>query len=93
MNVQKIKSYIGFAKKTNSIVYGVDQIREKRVYVVVYSNSLAESSKQRCVSLKEKGVLVYEVDDEVLFELTQQPNVKAFGIKNEELAKAVINNF
>lgn len=93
MNIQKIKSYIGFAKKSNALVYGVDMIREKRVYVAVYSNSLAEASKQRCESLKEKGTKVYEVDDRVMFDLTQMPNVKALGIKNEELAKAIINNF
>lgn len=93
MNVQKIKTYIGFAKKSNSIIYGVDSIREKKVNVVIYSNSLAQSSKQRCVSLEERGVKTFEITDEQMLEIIENVSVKAFGIKNEELAKAIINNF
>ena len=89
MNINKIKSYIGFAIKSNALVYGVDSIREKRVFIVIYSNSLAQSSKQRCVSLKEKGVDVYEVTDEQMMEIIEISNVKAFGIKSQELAKAI----
>ncbi|MBR2909499.1 MAG: hypothetical protein IKC11_04035 [Clostridia bacterium] len=93
MNIQKIKTYIGFAKKSNSVVYGVDSIKEKKVNVVIYSNALAEASKQRCVSLRGQGVKVFEVTDEQMLEIIENVSVKAFGIKNKELAKAIINNF
>ena len=93
MNVQKIKTYIGFAKKSNSIVYGVDSIKEKKVNVVIYSKGLSQSSKQRCVSLEEKGVKVFEITDEQMLEIIENISVKAFAIKNEELAKAIIDNF
>lgn len=92
MNIQKIKTYIGFAKKSNSIVYGVDNLKEKKVNLVFYSKTISDSSKQRCVSLKEKGVNVFEIEDNNMLEIIENVSVKAFGIKNEELAKAIINN-
>ena len=92
MNINKVKSYIGFAIKSNAIVYGVDGIREKKTPFVVYSSALADSSKQRCEALKEYGVSVYQITDEQMIEIMENPKVKAFGIKNKELANAIEQN-
>ena len=90
MNINRIKAYIGFAKKSRTLVCGVDKVRERQVHLVIFSSELAPKAKQRCVSLEQSGVKVFEIQDEQMYQIIENPKVKAFGIENEELAKAII---
>ena len=94
MNVNKIKAYIGFAIRSGDIIYGVDNIRTKKSDLVIISDSIAESSKNKCLqaSIKYNGVFK-EVSDKTIIEILNNENIKAFGIRNKELAKAIIENF
>lgn len=93
MNINKIKSYVGFAIKSKSIVFGVDSIKEKKTDLIIYASSLADSSKQKCMNIAEANKCKYfELSDEIVESLVNSSNIKAFAIKNKELAKAIINN-
>jgi len=93
MKVDKIKSYIGFAIKSKSIIFGLDTIKEKKVNLIVYANSMSESSKKSIKIISEKQKCpCYEIQDDEMLNLTNQEKIKAFGIMNIELAKAIINN-
>ena len=93
MNLNKIKTYMGFAIKSRQIVFGVDSIKEKNVHIIIYSKSLSESSKSGCVKVSEKNnCKVYEILDEEMFTLVNNEKIKAFAILNQELAKAIENN-
>jgi len=94
MNVNKIKSYVGFAIKSKSIVFGVDLIKEKKVDLIIYASSLAIASKQKLINAAEVNKCErLELSDEIVENLVNSSNIKAFAITNKELAKAIINNF
>ena len=93
MNLDKIKTYIGFAKKSKSIVFGLDSIKDKKVELIMFSESLSESSKLSCVKEAEKNKCnYYEISAEEMYVLIGLDKVKAFAIINKDLAKAIINN-
>lgn len=93
MNLSKIKTYIGFAKKSRQIIYGLDSIKEKKAYIIVYSEGLSESSKNGCVKAAIKsGCKTYQISDDDMLELMNIEKIKAFAITNSELAKAIESN-
>ena len=93
MNINKIKTYVGFAIKSRAIIYGLDQIKEKKVKVVFFVDSMSDSSKLGCVKAAEKSECKhYQITGEEMLMLVDNPKIKAFAILNEDLAKAIVNN-
>ena len=93
MNISKVKTYVGFAIKSKAIVYGLDQIKEKKVKVVLFDNSMSDSSKQSLVKVALKNECTYfEISPEEMFQLVGENKIKAFAILNPDLAKAIENN-
>ena len=93
MIISKIKSYIGFAIKSRTIIYGVDSIKEKKVKVIFFSESLSDSSKNNCEKIANKNnCKYYQLTDEQMLELTQNNKIKAFAITNSDLAAAIEKN-
>lgn len=93
MNLEKIKTYVGFAIKSRQIVYGLDSIKEKKIYIIVYSDSLSESSKEGCVKASIKNsCLSFKLSDSEMMEVLNNDKIKAFAIVNKDLAKAIENN-
>lgn len=93
MNIEKVKTYVGFAKKSNSIVYGVDTIVKKHVDLVICSDSLAENSKSKLTSIlinNETPIIFFKTGE--LENIIGIEGVKAFAIKNKNLAKAILEN-
>ena len=93
MIINKIKSYIGFAVKSRAIVYGIDSIKEKKVKVIFFSESISESSKNSCEKIANKNECnYYQLTEEQMLELTQNNKIKAFAITNSDLAIAIEKN-
>ena len=70
----KIQTYLGFAKKSNAIVYGLDNLEKyfKKNCLVLYSNNLSENSLNKLSRLVAErkwkmGVLKNQTIDELLF--------------------------
>ncbi len=89
----KIKSYIGFAIKSNQVVFGVDNLEvfRKKIHLIIVSDNISEKSMNRLKLVsqnKDAEILVFsDVEG-----LTCRKNCKALGITNFELAKAIKNS-
>jgi len=93
MNLGKIKTYVGFAKKSKQIIFGLDIIKEKKVHIIIYAEGLSEQSKSGCVKASNKnGCKSYQISNEEMLELLNIDKIKAFAITNQDLAKAIENN-
>jgi len=91
---EKSKSYLGFAIKANKIVYGLDNILKyrKRIHLLIecetsgrgISKNLKLYSEQKCITLLKADNLE---------KLLSKENVKAVGILDKNLAKAIVENY
>lgn len=93
MNIEKVKTYVGFAIRSGTIVYGVDTIVKKRVDLIVYGDELAAGSKAKLVSLSQEiNCPIKEIQQGEVDFIIGGEGVKAFAIKNNNLAKAILEN-
>ena len=93
MQTGKVNAYIGFAIKSGSIVYGVDNIEKKKSYAIIYAEGLAEASRKRLEKVATaKNASLKMISDEEMLSLFNNSNIKAFGVKNQSLATAIINS-
>lgn len=86
----KVKTYIGFARRAGKVVLGVDNILTlKRPMLVIYSKELAENSVNKLKNSAETtGHTLIEVESTVALGLPD--GCKAAGIKEKNLAEAII---
>lgn len=91
----KIKSYIGFARKSRNVIYGVDDIlKSKQVQIIFYVNNLAINSKNKLDNFTlNKNILKICLSSDEIFELLQNNNIKVFAITDKNLANAIKMNF
>ena len=89
--MNKIITYINFAKKSKSIVYGVDDIlKSKKIELVFISEELAESGRKKVQKYTaSNNIKEFLLDKNRFFELTQNPSIKVFGITDKNLANAI----
>ena len=90
-NIQKIKTYVGFAIKSRNIIYGVDSIKDSNVGVIVYSDALAENSRAKLLEFA-KEIPAYKITQKEMEEILNCSKIKAFAIKSKDLACAIIEN-
>lgn len=91
--INKILSYLGFAKKSGSIVYGLDNLEKykKCVYLVLYSDQLSENSFNKLARLvNERKWRMGALKNKTLDELLMVNNCKIIGLTNESLANAIV---
>lgn len=95
MEQNKIKTYINFAKRSRTLIFGVDDIiKSKKVEIVLYSDLLAESSKKKLINFsKSNNVFEKEIENKTMNELLQNESVKAVGVTDKNLANAIRMNF
>ncbi|MCL2862392.1 MAG: hypothetical protein FWE22_08290 [Firmicutes bacterium] len=87
----KIKSYLGFSIKANKIVYGLDNILQyrKRIHLLVICSSAGKGlTKNLNLYAEQKEITLIETKD--LAKLLSKENVKAVGLTDKNLAKAII---
>ena len=88
----KIKTYIGFAIKSNKIKYGVDDIiKSNKTSLILFSDLLAESSCKKLQNFAEKtNSKVIKVSSNEFLELFDENyNIKAVAILDNNLANAI----
>lgn len=91
MKRSKLATFVGFAVKSASVLFGEEAIgrHPDRVKAVLTDVCAPEKLKARVVGHTGDSVPVFEV--ERLSELVHRDNVKAIGITDKPLADAVIN--
>lgn len=88
----KIETYIGFAIKKGSAVFGVDAIAQyrKKVFLLLATESLSENSlKVLETSAGKIGCKLVKIPD---YELLKMRNCKALAICDKQLADAICNS-
>lgn len=94
MQRRKIESYIGFAVKSKSVVYGLDNILSyrKKMDLVVTDKTLGDASKRKLDNylVSHGKVKCVVLQDFTLAETLKRDNCKILAITNESLAKAIV---
>jgi hypothetical protein len=91
----KIATYLGFAIKSNKIIYGYDSLKEynKKLYLIIVCNTANDKYVEFAKSKKtQTNCDVYKVERGTLDVLMHRVNCKIIGIKSKDLATAIIKN-
>ena len=91
LEIKKIQSYIGFAKRSRNILLGVDDIiKSKNTKLIIISKNISDSSLKKIQEFaNSKSIDNFVIDGEKFFEILQMENVKALGILDANLASAI----
>ena len=92
--MNKIISYIGFAKKSNNLVIGQTPIKRcaKQLHLILVCNSASENLKNLAKNTSIKHGCEYIITEPNLSELANLKDIKIIGLTDENLSKAIIEN-
>lgn len=95
MEISKIKSYVGFAKKSGNLVIGLDNLLKSfKVKLVIISDELSGSSLNKLDNfVKNKGIDKLVLSSKLLGEIIGSEMIKVFAITDKGLADAIKMNF
>ena len=88
----KVETYIGFAIKKGSVVFGCDNIANyrKKVYLLLSTKTLSDNSLAVLQAVARKRELqLLTIDD---YDILIKRNCKALAICDKSLADAIIQN-
>lgn len=88
----KIETYIGFAIKKGSVVFGCDNIERyrKKMYLLLVTKTLSGNSLSVIKTTAEKrNCTLMEIDD---YDILLKRNCKALAICDKSLSDAIIQN-
>ncbi|MBR6788787.1 MAG: ribosomal L7Ae/L30e/S12e/Gadd45 family protein [Clostridia bacterium] len=93
--MNKLKSYLGFAVKSNKLIYGIDNIElsKRKKYVILISVDASENLHKKAKSYAEKYSIPFIKLNETLEELIYKNNCKIIALLDKNMADAVINTF
>ncbi len=88
----KIETYIGFAIKKGSVVFGTDNIKyyRKKMYLILHTESISQNSFDVLSLTAERvGCQIAKIQD---YQILQLKNCKALAICDKSLASAILDN-
>lgn len=93
-NIDKAKSYIGFAIKSRKIKFGVDDILKlKTADLILVSDSLAESGLKKIKMFAlNKSITMCMLREDQFNELIENTSIKVTAILDINLAEAIKKN-
>ena len=93
---EKINSYIGFAKRSRALVSGytgcVSSMEKGKICLLILASDTAESSAEKILRAAAKSgtpLRIYGTKDK-LSEMAGENERAVFGITNDNLAKAIL---
>ena len=91
MELSKIKAYIGFARKSRNIKFGVDDILKlKNSVLILVSDELAKSSYEKLQNFaNKKGCEILTIESNSFSKLFDSENIKAVAVLDDNLAIAI----
>lgn len=96
MNLAKIKTYIGFAKRKGKISFGqtvLYDIKDKRTKLVIIDEAASDNTKDKYISACEYAGIKYLLfPKEEAANAIGKPNVRVICIKDRNLADAIAEN-
>lgn len=94
MNINKIKTYLGFAIKSGKIIFGYDNIisSKKNQKLILVSETVNEKVSSKINSFAErKNINIINLKDITVEELIGRENSKIVSVIDDSLANAIIN--
>lgn len=94
--INKVITYVGFAIKSNKIIWGADNILEykKKIHLVIVSDDINKSAMNKLSKDCEiKNIRIIVVDIKTLKAFTKKDNCKAIAIRDYNLANAIKDKF
>ena len=88
----KVETYIGFAIKKGSVVFGCDGIKtsKKNLLLLLYTPTLSDNSLSQLKQVAERtGCPIAQIED---YETLRKKNCKALAICDKSLAGAITEN-
>ena len=88
----KVETYIGFAIRKGSVVFGCDGIKssKKRMFLLLYTPTLSTNSLSVLQQASERaGCPLAQISE---FETLRKKNCKALAICDKSLAHAILDN-
>jgi ribosomal protein L7Ae-like RNA K-turn-binding protein len=94
MSKNKIDTYIRFAIKSRSIIYGIDNIKKgiRQIKIIIADKTLSENSLDKAGLLCNKNNIPLVISEEELNNILNTENCRIIGITNRNMAEAIINN-
>lgn len=92
--IKKIHTFIGFAIKSNSVIWGIDNLMltKKPVKLIIMCSTNSEKNKLKLQNLAEsKNLTLIEFKNISLNDLAHKQNVKVISITNKEMAHAILS--
>lgn len=92
--MNKIISYIGFAKKSNNLVVGQTPIKRcvKKLHLILVCNTASDNLKNLAKNIAVKHNCDCVITEPNLSELANLKDIKIIGLTDENLSKAIIDN-
>lgn len=90
---QKIKTYLGFARRAGKLALGVNAVKAAKggVYLLVADRAAYPNTKKEILSLQKRfSCPLAEVEN--LEELTGKPLCKLAAVREEHLARAILQD-
>lgn len=88
----KVETYIGFAIRKGSVVFGCDSIERyrKKMYLLLATETLSGNSLSVLRSVAEKrSIKLFKIND---YEILIKRNCKALAICDKHLSDAIMEN-
>lgn len=93
MNINKVKTYLGFAIKSKKILFGYDNIitYKKNQKLILVSSSVNEKVSTKINSFAERNnISIINLTDITVEELIGRENSKIISVLDENLSDAII---
>ena len=89
-NFEKVKGYIGIARKAGYLIIGGDNIKnhKKKLYLVIFDKNSQKNTIKIVENAKKNDIIALQVDN--LADLTGIENCKIIGIRNKKISDLVI---
>ncbi len=88
----KIDSIIGFALRARKVIFGTDNLKNnKNINLIICCKSLGDNSFKQLKALANNRIPLV-VSHKLLEDITYKKGVKAIGIKDKQMSKAILNN-
>ncbi len=94
MEKSKVSAYLGFCLRARKIVFGVDEIQNKKkgVHLLICDEQIAQNSFKNIIKAQEKlGCPLLMAKSDALGQALYKPAVKAVAITDKNLALAILS--
>ena len=95
MKLEKIKTYIGFAKKMGKLSYGQTVLKDlrKKSRLVIIDEGASDNTKDRfSVAAGNAGIKWIELPQGELADAIGKPNVRVVCVKDQSLIRVILEN-